>query len=355
MTKLSYEELLNYLTEILNCEAFELHIESLNNELQNFYIPYMMNDALECYLLLENGRMTGTYLADSKDLLSVELIETEKNPGLLFRQGKDNIFTLWFENCYRVLNLYRYDQIGHFWVKGQEQWRQLVYIIGTIYDKYEYMGNAVCNAEEMALLSLMEFAPFRWYSPIHESLDEFYPESKNGTLLMRELAKEADDKCFSFWLKIYEKFPLKGITRILVWLMTRPKRQPLYELIYNKMQDASMKYPERSCGEDLNKRIARERLDVAEHLYAQGFEGEYPRFKKHVSDHKSTIQVLATEEHPFTILESETFDFKIQLMVSESQQQQASFSAAGKRKSSGLNAGFFYGKRNKSSIHHIKP
>lgn len=324
MTKLSYTELLDYLLEILKHDAFELHIESFSDNSQNFYIPYMMNDALECYLLLENGRITGTYLPDCKEMLSVEFIDEETQTGLIFHQGEDNVFTLWFSNCYQVLKLYRYDQIGHFWVKGQEHWRQLVYIIGTIYDKYSYMGNTVCNNQELHLLPLIEFAPFRYYSPLHESLDTYYAETSDGANCMMTLAKEANDTAFLFWVKVYQRFSLGLVSRILSWMLNRPARQPLYELIYNKIQRASMEYPERSYSKELNTRITSERLTVSEKLFSQGFMGKYPRF------YKENVQILATEEHPFTILESDTFHFKIQLMVSET-----------KRKNPGLNAGFF--------------
>lgn len=329
MTTLSSTELVSCINELLSCKAFELHMGNG----ADFYIPYMMNDALECYLLLENGRMTGSYLSDCRDDMSVEYVLTEKSPALIFHQGRENVFTLWFDNCYRVLNLYRYDQIGHFWVKGQEQWRQLVYIIGTIHDKYNYLGNAVCNEEELALLPLMEFAPFRYYSPLHESLDEYYQETPKGTQCMINLAKEIGDNRFLTWLKLYQLCPSRLTARLIAALMNYSSRQPLYELIYTKMQKASKHYPERSYSEDLNRKIIAERSAVSEKLLSQGFSGEYPRF------YKENVQILATEEHPFTILESDTFNFKIQLMVSRT-----------KKKNHSLNAGFFKKKGNHCDI-----
>jgi len=324
MATLSYPELLKYLTELFTYDAFELHTESTSDDMHNFYIPYMMNDALECYLFLENGQLTGTYLPNFKGEWSVELTDTNTKSGLIFHQGRDNVFTLWFENCYRILNLYRYDQIGHFWVKGQEHWRQLVYIVGTIHDKYNYMGTAVCNEEEFDLLPLMEFAPFRYYSPLHESLDEYYTETPNGTTCMIKLANEVNDHHFLFWLNLYKKFPSPIVSRLLARMMNHPSRQMLYELIYTKMQNASMRYSERKYSDEANSQIETLRLKVTKELYSHGFQGDYPRFSK------GSIQILATEEHPFTILESDTFDFKIQLMVSET-----------KEKNPGLNAGFF--------------
>ena len=320
MTQLSCTELLTYIKELLACNAFELHTENGTG----FYIPYMMNDALECYLFLENAQLTGSYLSDFNGDLSAECITTEDRQALIFHQGPENVFTLWFQDCYRVLNLYRYDQIGHFWVKGQEHWRQLVYIIGTIHDKYNYMGDAVCNKKELALLPLMEFAPFRYYSPLHEPLDEYYSETITGTDTMIKLAEEINDKRFLFWLKLYRRLPLSAFASILTQMMNHISRQPLYELIYNRMEEASSSYPERSYSREQNAHISQMRINISEQLFADGFSGEYPRF------YKENIQILATEEHPFTILESDTFNFRIQLMISKT-----------KKNFPGLNTGFF--------------
>ena len=65
----------------------------------------------------------------------------------------------------------------------------------------------------------------------------------------------------------------------------------------------------------------------------QGFTGTYPQYE---SEH---LSVCVTEEHPFTILESEDFKFKIQLMISECREKHP-------RK----NAGFFKGYQRKGKI-----
>lgn len=311
MVKLTNQNLINHLSEIINCNAFELHTELQPNGQQNFYIPYMMNDALECYLLLTNGLMTGEYTSDNTAILHVEFIESAARPALIFHQSGDNVFTLWFEEAYKDLKLYRYDQIGHFWVNGDEYWRQLVYIIGTIHDKYEYLGEEVCNPEELALLPLMEFAPFRHYTPIHDSLDSYYSNTQDGLECMQALALEANDLSFYRLTQFYAHFPFKWIGKCLAKTLNHPKRLPLYELIYQKVQDASMQYPERTYTSELNQRIARERQQITDQLLHKGFSGEYPRFNK------DGLQIFATEEHPFTILESDTFNFKIQLTISK--------------------------------------
>ena len=311
MRQISLESLYNYLSELCDCGAFELHTTETPDGLQNTAIPYMMNDALECYLLLKNSRMTGHYLKDFTGKTSVGLIQNEARPALVFHQGNENVFTLWFETCYQILECYRYDQIGHFWVKGAEHWRRLVYIIGTIYDKYEYMGKQVCTEEELALLPLMEFAPFRWYSPIRESLDDHYPETSDGLQTMMALAKETDDWAYSALLQLYKLLPARFTISLLTKALNRPARNRLYELICQKITTAATAYPQRNYSEEQNKKIHEAREQVSSALQSHGFSGNYPLFSK------ETMQILAVEEHPFTVLDWDHFSFRIQFMVSE--------------------------------------
>lgn len=361
MTLISLDELQKYLSEILACDAFELHTDS-----ENAYIPYMMNDALECYLHFSGIQLTGHYLPDFEGETTFELISSETRPGIIFRQGTENLFTLWFSSCCRALACYRYDQIGHFWVEGQEHWRRLVYIVGTIWDKYEYMGGQVCTEAEQKLLPLMEFAPFRMYSPIHgfeapmesagsaasavaalldfprgprtprRSLDPLaaiYPDSRRGLETMTALAREADDRFFLFLLYLYRRLPFSWMKKTLHRAMNRPGRIPLYELLFQKIQDAASVYPARDYGPARNERICRMRSEVSRRMQEQGFSGQYPLFQK------GRFQILAMEEHPFTILEASDFDFRIQLMESETAVEDFR-----------TNAGFFQKKNNRSRI-----
>ena len=320
MKKITYDTLLELLEEILDCGAFELHSAEEIQGKREFYIPYMMNDALECYLLFPDGRLTGTYHADAAEEMTVELIETEQGPALIFHQGETNVFTLWFRECFQVLNCYRYDQIGHFWVKGQEQWRRLVYIIGTIHDKYNYMGDSVCNEQERKLLPLMEFAPFRYFSPIREPLDEYYTDSERGFECMKELVKEAGDRHFlrllSFYKAVYGILPFRrAAVRLLAEAMQKAEREKLYQLLFEKVQAASGEYPERSYPENMKREMESSRAQVSETLKRKGFSGEYPLFQR--KQKGKEMQILAMEEHPFTVLESEQYCFRIQFMVSE--------------------------------------
>ena len=347
MLLLSKEMLQKYLSEICSCQALEVHTDK-----DKVYIPYMMNDALECFLLFCDAQLIGHPLSDYEGDISYEIIrktaeseqkifednraentESSGKTGLIFRQGTQNVFTLWYTSVYQDLHCYRYDRIGHFWVTGQEHWRRLVYILGTIYDKYEYLGAKVCNPQEIALLKLMEFAPLYYYSPIHDPLDTIYPDTLEGLQAMKALAKKAGDRRYMLLLDLYRYFPFAGVRKILQKALNRPARIPLYELLFHKIEQASCTYSERDYGEEHNLQIADARKQLSDQLLQQGFLGEYPFFQK------ENLQILAMEEHPFTILEADTFKFRIQLMESETS-----------KSDSGLNAGFFEHKNNRCRI-----
>ena len=240
-----------------------------------------------------------------------QLEEREGRYGLIVHQGEESVFTMWFDEIKEHTNCYRYHEIGHFWREGAEQWRQLVYIIGTIREKYRFLGEEVCNDQEMEIMSLIEFAPFYYYFPIHEDPEEWYEKSEEGLECMRNLAMQAGDKDYLKWIDKYEKHPTKRMEMTLTKKLQDPKRQDLYELICEKVCKASDPYPARDYGEKMNEKIHRYREQVDKKLKEQGFTGTYPQYE---SEH---LWVQVTEEHPFTILESEDFKFKIQFMISE--------------------------------------
>ena len=69
-------------------------------------------------------------------------------------------------------------------------------------------------------------------------------------------------------------------------------------MIYEKIRKASLAYPKRDYGEPLNTEILKKRKAVNRRLKKAGFEGRYPFYRK------DDLQIVATEEHPFTCMES---------------------------------------------------
>ena len=301
------------LAEIFEQQVLELCLEDKveENARRKVYIPYMMNDAVEDYLILEDCTITGNYLKDFKGETGGELLEQDGRKLLIIRQGNENVVTVWFRELREEIRFYQYHQIGHFWRQGQEQWRQLVYIIGTIYDKYSYLGEAGCNPKEAELLLLMEFAPFRFFSPIKESLDEYYSDSEDGLFCALEMAEEAGCKRMCWLIRCIRFLPYKLWKKLFLLLMEGKEGEILYHYLWKKVEEASCLYEPRDYGEKRNEEIAKERKKVEELFYKKGFSGKYPEF------YREDCYVFAAEEHPFTILEEEKFQFRIQYMISE--------------------------------------
>lgn len=321
------------LAEIIKCQALEVCWKNSQNGEKQTCIPYMMNDALECYLILENCRITGAYLLHCKEKTEVYLTEHNGSVGLVVKQGEDNVFTLWFEEITEHLACYQYHEIGHFWVQGMEQWRQLVYMIGTIYDKYEYLGEEVCTEKELELIPLMEFAPFRAWSPVGNSLEDWYTDTITGVETMKKMALLTGEKGFAKLLDRYEKKPVARLEKKIEKFLAGKNGAGVYQVIYRKVCEASNEYPRRDYGKEMNEKIKRQRKEMIHILEEKGFAGQYPCFRR------GTMQVMAVEEHPFTIFEAEDFVFRIQFMVSVSSKENQI-----------LNFGFFKGRGNKGWI-----
>ncbi len=290
------------------------------------YIPYMMNDALECYIVLENAVLVGRQIADLKEHTNVDIHKEGDRYALVAKQGEDNTFTVFFKAAKLKKKYYRFGQICHFWEKGQEQWGQLVYIIGTMYDKYAFLGDESCNDCEKDLLRLIEFAPFRYHAPAKQLFEDLYETTKDGARKMLEIAENAGDVAFSWAIKLYLLFFNEGMANVLSKMLTRPSRYKLYEYIYKKATQAANMYPERDYGTELD--LEKMRTQAHTSLVTAGFSGNYPDYVK------GNVFVRVVEEHPFTIMDWESVTFRQRLMISE---------CRGRHK--GFNMGFFADKK----------
>lgn len=351
-----YEEFEHCLTDLIDYASLEIPQPGKNaDNAGDYYLSYMMNDAVEYYFILKNCHLTGEPLTDCDEPVTARFIRPsgEVSAALIIHQGQENVYTIWFQKLERVLSCYAYHQIGHFWRSGQEQWRQLVYIIGTVYDKYLFIGDSVCNEDELALLPVMEFAPFRYWFPINEEPWDRYPDTEQAIHTIADLAEEAGDHRYARLTRWYGKllsnptiFTLEQklrqpLTRCLARQLTKKERLPLYHLIWNYILKASSVYPSRDYGELRNQEIDSLRKEADALLKNNGFTGSYPLY------FKGQYQVTAAEEHPFTAeeLEYENFPFHIQFMVSRCAKNGLSLHPF-----QTVNAGFFTGKGNQGNI-----
>ena len=192
-------EKLNLLLEQELCEFVDIPDgftgQTENGELR---LIYLMNDAVESFLVLKNARMTGNYVRDyegefegsvekaDRDLCEAEYI-------LVVHQGQ-NVFTVFFEDILLETHLYNYGELGHFWVKGYENLRVMEYQIAILRDKYEYLGEEYCTEQERKLAMLRDFPPLNYlfYPAVPEKyivpVDNPWEVTAEALAVMQELA-----------------------------------------------------------------------------------------------------------------------------------------------------------------------
>lgn len=97
-------------------------------------LVYLMNDAVESFLVFGNARMTGVYKPDYEGEILADLSRQGREYILVVHQD-DSVVTLFFETLSLEKYLYDYSRIGHFWIEGYEYLRQLEYRLAILRDK----------------------------------------------------------------------------------------------------------------------------------------------------------------------------------------------------------------------------
>lgn len=293
------------LETLLRQNQFEL-LEGENgfHTRQDIHLVYLMNDAVECFLVFRDARITGEYLAEYEGGLQARLDGEEGRPALVVHQGR-NVFTIFFEALEPEFCLYNYGEIGHFWVKGYEYLRQLEYRIAILWDKYEYMGEGCCNEEEQRLAWLAKFPPLNFccYSSVPP---QYRPDREDGWELaeeawevMGELAEEAGDVSLLRALKQYRKHPGKWMANHVAVLLRRKAHAKTVDLLAERLKRAASAYPDRSFGPERDSRYA---------VIMNAARTEQKALME------QRIQAVVLREEPF-VRGADNIDFKAYLMI----------------------------------------
>mgnify|MGYP002644411398 FL=1 len=150
------------LQELLEQEQFELIFPERSISGQpDIRLVYLMNDAVESFLVFHNARMTGEYRPDYEGEISASVSFEDMEYILVVHQG-DSVVTIFFEDLLTDVHLYNYGEIGHFWMKDYEYLRQLEYRLAIMRDKYDYLGGEYCTPEERKLAMLVDFPPLNY-------------------------------------------------------------------------------------------------------------------------------------------------------------------------------------------------
>lgn len=263
---------------LLDQGEFELlEDEEEKNKGNRYRLVYLMNDAVESFLVLENGRMTGEYQREYDGEIEAELREYEgtetfrettegrkKKYVLTVHQG-ESVCTLLFTGLKEEVSLYNYGEIGHFWVKGYEYLRQLEYTFAILRDKREYLGDRYCNRREQKLAALADFPPLNYtcYPAISK---EYLVERENAwkpagqaLSVMEELLKETGDKQLLRLVRLYAMFPVKILARYIAMQLHRTKHRKVVQLLQQQVRQAAKYYPERKFSGKEEKKFREQR------------------------------------------------------------------------------------------------
>lgn len=292
-------EVLEKLVQLLEQNQFELIFTE-----QDIRLVYLMNDAVESFLVFQNARMTGKYRDDYDGELDATLEKQGQKFVLIVHQG-DTVVTLFFENLIQENHFYEYGTIAHFWVKKYEYLRQLEYRLAILRDKYDYLGEKSCNEKEKQLAQLVDFPPLNYccYPAVPAKYivprENPWEPSEDALMVMEELAERAGDRFLKVVLKLYRKYPIPFLAKRIGNMLHRNRHSKVVDLIDKEIREASKKYPCRYFGRDIELKV-HQTIDAVKERQNQLKE-------------KGQQSVILREE-PFTTAQ-DSIAYKIYLMI----------------------------------------
>ena len=292
-------EVLEKLAQLLEQDQFELIFTE-----QDIRLVYLMNDAVESFLVFQNVRMTGEYKDDYEGELDATLEKQGQKFVLIVHQG-DTVVTLFFENLIQENHFYEYGTIAHFWVKKYEYLRQLEYRLTILRDKYDYLGEKSCNEKEKQLAQLVDFPPLNYccYPAVPAKYivprENPWEPSEDALMVMEELAERAGDRFLKIVLKLYRKYPIPFLAKRIGNMLHRNRHSKVVDLIDREIQEASKKYPCRYFGRDIELKVHQTMNAVKERQNQLKEKGQ---------------QSVILREEPFTIAQ-DSIAYKIYLMI----------------------------------------
>ena len=292
-------EVLEKLAQLLEQGQFELIFTE-----QDIRLVYLMNDAVESFLVFQNVRMTGEYKDDYEGELDATLEKQGQKFVLIVHQG-DTVVTLFFENLIQENHFYEYGTIAHFWVKKYEYLRQLEYRLAILRDKYDYLGEKSCNEKEKQLAQLVDFPPLNYccYPAVPAKYivprENPWEPSEDALMVMEELTERAGDRFLKVVLKLYRKYPIPFLAKRIGNMLHRNRHSKVVDLIDREIQEASKKYPCRYSGRDIELKVHQTMNAVKERQNQLKEKGQ---------------QSVILREEPFTTAQ-DSIAYKIYLMI----------------------------------------
>lgn len=232
------------LAQVFELNVFcPVHIEGEND----WAAAYLMNDAVESFLIFEDSVMTGKYIdADVEQIPSVQMLED--GYMLIVNQGNKNTFTIKFRRLELRTHLFNYGSMGHFWIKGYEYLRQLEYQLADIRDKYRYLGEKVCNEKELLLMKLADFPPIKRFRSVPDQYYVPYPDCvyEEAVDYLVDIADSTGDSSIKRKLAAYKRKPSSLRGRQLAVMFGMRKHADFVDAIIAELREAASAYQQRS-------------------------------------------------------------------------------------------------------------
>ena len=299
------------LKRLLSQNEFELLLpeqtaaEAGQRKKEDIRLVYQMNDTIESFLVFKEATMTGTYHKDYEGAIEASFYRDGDDYALVVRQEEEDcVVTILFKTLELETNLYNYGDIAHFWRKGYENLRQLEFRIAVLWDKYEYLGEEVCNDEERKLVELAYFPPLNYtcYPAVSKQYivprDNPWVPSEGAFSFMTEIVEQAGDKKLGKWLRFYQKYPYPLIAKRIAVLLHRNAHAKVADLITERLKKATAGYKNRSFGIKEDEKI-RKLLEKA-HIRKAELE-------------KAGIHAEVLREEPFTMAR-DTMDYHVYVL-----------------------------------------
>lgn len=246
------EDILLKLEQLLEQNQFELVSGKVKHN--RLKLIYLMNDAVESFIVFENAKTTGEYLKEYQGEIFYSLSKEDTNKYVLVVHQGDVVLTIWFEKLSMEINLYQYGRTGHFWVKGYESIRQLEYKIAILTDKRDYLGEEYCNKEELELSRLKDFPPLNYCC--YPSVPEKYLVPKENPWvptseaidIMKKYAQLVKDESLVKALEKYRDNPGKKQAKKIATMLHRNSHKQIIDYITNRFIEITDEYPKRHFG-----------------------------------------------------------------------------------------------------------
>ncbi len=147
----------NKLYELVEQNQFEIILDN-NKDIasSDLRVVYLMNDAVESFLVFKNASLTGEYIDKFDGNIWID-VDREAERKVVILHQETNVVSIFFDDLDFEVHLYDYSKVGHFWVDGYEYLRQLEFKISILSDKYEYIGKDACSEIERKLAELVHF------------------------------------------------------------------------------------------------------------------------------------------------------------------------------------------------------